>query len=450
MNNLVVIGAEGMDYIGGKVLQYKEEIIYHVQKLIQIQSVATEPLPGKPSGEGVHQALEYVLELGRSLGFHAISVDGYAGHIEYGQGSELAAVLVHVDTVPLGDGWTYPPLEARVVEGAIYGRGASDNKHAVVTAVYSLYALKVAGIIPKRRIRVIIGTREETGMTDMDYYFEREPLPDYGFVTDGGYPIANAEKGSYIIEFSQALKLQESWLECEAGEAPNVIPDYAEAWFRTGAQITGSELAKGKAGHGAFPHSGVNAIAKLLEKLSTHPNMHELAVKSFVQFASTYIGLEVTGQTLGIAYKHSTYGEVTVNIGQLSIQRDQVSMVLDIRYPVGTNKVELIHSLQQIATQANINMAVMKDLPELYVEPESELIRRLSDAYEKVTGQPAELYTMAGGTYAKKLRNTGVIFGPTFPDSPPTNFHKADEHIRIDHMLRHAEVCTQALYELSR
>ncbi|MNI82284.1 dipeptidase PepV [compost metagenome] len=57
---------------------------------------------------------------------------------------------------------------------------------------------------------------------------------------------------------------------------------------------------------------------------------------------------------------------------------------------------------------------------------------------------------MAGGTYAKKLRNTGVTFGPAFPGAPPTRYHQADEHIGIDQLLRHAEVCTQALYELGR
>ncbi|GAA3320337.1 hypothetical protein GCM10020331_030920 [Ectobacillus funiculus] len=32
-------------------------------------------------------------------------LDGYAGHIEMGQGEELIGVLCHVDVVPEGDGW---------------------------------------------------------------------------------------------------------------------------------------------------------------------------------------------------------------------------------------------------------------------------------------------------------------------------------------------------------
>lgn len=438
-----------MTDISATVLQYKDEMIYHLQQLIRIYSAASEPLPGKPSGEGVHRALEYVLELGRSLGFRAENIDGYAGHIEYGEGDQLAAVLTHVDTVELGEGWTYPPLEARIVGDLLYGRGASDNKYAVITAIYSLYALKEAGIKPSRRMRVIFGTREETGMTDMDYYFAKEPLPDFGFVTDGGYPIANAEKGSLTVELIQRLERRESWLECEVGDSPNVIPAYAEACFRTEQQVIGIEQASGKAGHAAFPDDGINAIAGLIAKLSVHSSMNNLAAESFIQFAAKHIGHEVRGETLGIAFSDETYGDVTVSIGLMMIKRDWASLVLDIRYPIGASKDHIIEQLKRAASSANIDCRVEKDLPVIYVDPESELIRRLSHAYELVTGQPAKLYAMAGGTYAKKLRNSGVIFGPSFPGSPPTNFHRADEHISIKSMLRHAEVCTQALYELS-
>lgn len=445
-----------MSFIGAAVRAYREHMIAHTRELVQIHSAASEPLPGKPSGEGVAQALEYVLALGQSLGFRTRLVDGYAGHIEYGHGDEIAAVLTHVDTVPLGEGWTYPPLEAEIVDGRLYGRGASDNKYAVIAAIYSLYALKEAGIVPRRRIRIIIGTREETGMTDMDYYFAREPLPTYGIVTDGPYPICNAEKGSLVLHISSELEERECWIEAGAGTAPNMVPDYARAALCTGSGEREAVEAFGSPGHGAFPQGGRNAIALLVGSLAARlPTWNAqaeegLAANALLSFAIEKLGSELDGQSLGIAYDQEIHGQVTVNCAQLQSSRSEIRLVLDIRYPVGVDSEFILRTVGDSAGEYGLTVRVAQHMPALYIEPESELIRRLTRAYETATGEKASLISMAGGTYAKKLHGRAVTFGPSFPGAPPSRFHQADENIGIDELLRHAEVCTQALYELSQ
>ncbi|MEK5448389.1 Sapep family Mn(2+)-dependent dipeptidase [Paenibacillus sp. FSL R7-0331] len=444
-----------MSYIGAKVRAYEQQMIAQLQALIRINSAASEPLPGMPEGQGVAEALAFVLQLGRELGFRVRSVDGYAGHIEYGEGEEMAAVLTHVDTVPAGDGWTYPPLAAQIVDGNIYGRGASDNKYAVIAAIYSLYALKEAGIKPNRRLRVIFGTKEETGMTDMDYYFAREPLPLYGFVTDGPYPICNAEKGSIVLELQAEFPAQAQWLEADAGLAPNMVPDYACASLHGAGGETERLEAAGQPGHGAYPHGGRNSITLLIRQLTGRlpewTAAGELpAAAALLTFADQQIGAELDGRSLGIAYDDKEHGAVTVNVALLRLSRTSARLTLDIRYPAGMDGDSIFHSVRGQAEQSGLSVHLRKHLPALYVDPESELIRRLARAYETVIGETAVLISMAGGTYAKKLQNTGVIFGPAFPGAPPTRYHQADEHIGIDQMLLHAEVCTQALYELSR
>ena len=56
----------------------KDEIIENVQNLIKIPSVYMESNDSRyPFGEKVNNALEFMLNLGKSLGFRTKNVDGY-------------------------------------------------------------------------------------------------------------------------------------------------------------------------------------------------------------------------------------------------------------------------------------------------------------------------------------------------------------------------------------
>ena len=120
-----------MDFLK-EFVKYRDEIIKHTVELVAINSVGVENevVNGVtyPFGIGNYKALEYVLNLGKSLGFETKNVEGVCGHIEYGEGEEIFAVLSHVDVVPAIGDWTNPPFEAIVRDGKIYGRGTSDDK----------------------------------------------------------------------------------------------------------------------------------------------------------------------------------------------------------------------------------------------------------------------------------------------------------------------------------
>ena len=93
--------------VGNKILNYRDDIVKSLSELIKIRSVTDTPSEGKPFGGGVNQALEYMLSLGESLGLKTKNIDGYAGHVEYGEGEEIAGVLVHLDVVPEGKGMDF-------------------------------------------------------------------------------------------------------------------------------------------------------------------------------------------------------------------------------------------------------------------------------------------------------------------------------------------------------
>ncbi|MGL5797874.1 MAG: dipeptidase PepV, partial [Cetobacterium sp.] len=92
------------------VLGYKDEVIKSIGDSVRIKSVQEAPIEGMPFGEGPAKALQHMLNLGKELGFEVQNFDNYAGHIDFGTGSdeEIIAILGHVDVVPEGKGWDYP------------------------------------------------------------------------------------------------------------------------------------------------------------------------------------------------------------------------------------------------------------------------------------------------------------------------------------------------------
>ena len=156
----------------------KEAIIRSVQESIRFPSVeAPSAGEGAPFGEAVKGALEHALELGRSFGFEVSNLDGYAGCIDYGEGEEMLGVVCHVDVVPEGEGWSYPPYAAELHDGKIFGRGAMDDKGPAICAIYALAAVKQAALPMKRRVRIILGTNEETGWGCMEHYKKVAEIP---------------------------------------------------------------------------------------------------------------------------------------------------------------------------------------------------------------------------------------------------------------------------------
>ena len=126
---------------------YKTEIIQKTQELIQIPSILFNSAnPNHPFGDAINDALEYMLNLGKSLDFRTKNIDGYCGYIEFGEGQEIIGIIGHLDVVPANDKWTYPPFSGTIHNNKIYGRSVIDDKGScicsiVITSLLMLFLL---------------------------------------------------------------------------------------------------------------------------------------------------------------------------------------------------------------------------------------------------------------------------------------------------------------------
>lgn len=447
----------------------KEDIVVKLQEFIQICSTKAPPAHGAPFGQGIHDALDWILQLGVSMGFTAKNINGYAGSLEFGTG-KLFGILGHIDVVPEGEGWSVPPYSGLIRDGKVYGRGALDDKGPTLAALYAMKRLKDSGLPLKRTIRLILGTDEESGWEDMEVYTKHEALPIEGFAPDGGFPLIHAEKGILHIELQKKLLPLPHVVSIIGGERANVVPDLCTILLKNlpeellltrlsqytpppgvsleikTQETTGSMLmVNGLGAHGSLPHKGKNACLYGLDFLQTLPlEKQELAL---IQWILSYPGNGYEGEGFQINFEDEVSGKLSLNVGICELKYDHLRLVLDIRYPVTVRSEQILEQIRGLCSREKISVHILSEQYPHHVPKNSLLVQTLLSAYEKVTGRDAYAYAIGGGTYAKVMRS-GVAFGPTFPGEPELA-HCADEYIAIDHLYLMTEIYAQALFDIA-
>ena len=89
-----------------------------------------------------------------------------------GRDSSLKPILPsgHMDVVPVESGteakWQHAPFAGRIADGFVWGRGAIDDKSAVLGTLEAVEALLAEGLEPARTVYLAFGHDEEVGGTN--------------------------------------------------------------------------------------------------------------------------------------------------------------------------------------------------------------------------------------------------------------------------------------------
>ncbi|URZ07735.1 dipeptidase PepV [Clostridium felsineum] len=465
-----------MDKINEKIDLLKDDMVSSIQDILRIKSISGEKEGNAPFGKGTADALEYALKLAERLGFKTVNLDNYVGYAEYGEGEEYVAVLGHLDVVPEGDGWNYPPYGAEIHDGNLYARGAMDDKGPTIACLYSLKAIVDAGLTMSKKVRVIFGLDEETGSgKDTEHYLKYEKPPVLGFTPDAEYPIINGEKGITIFnlvkDFKNDYEGETKIQYVKGGDRSNIVPPYAEAGIkadlkgeiidkcesfceRTGYDLKAEEKddmviikSKGIAAHGSTPHLGKNAIMQLLSFLD-ELNLGKSDLTDYIAFLNKYIGMETDGESFGIGMEDKVSGKLSFNVGVIDFSRDLGKVILNVRYPVTCKYEDMMTGINDRIANTGIRIENMTHQKSLYYPEDHKLVKILQKVYEDQTGNEPKLLSIGGGTYAKEMPNV-VGFGPIFPGEPDVD-HQANEFIKVEHIVLNAKIYAHAIYELAR
>lgn len=446
----------------------KQEILDDLKGLIQINSELTTFDPKRteaPFGEGIDEALTYMLNLGKRDGFQTLNADHYAGHIEYGTQDEYVGMVGHLDVVPAGSGWSFPPYGAVIHDGKMYGRGTEDDKGPTLAAYYAMKILKDLNVPLSKRIKLVLGTDEETQWRCVKHYFTQFPeQPVAGFIPDSEFPLTYGEKGILKVTVRGNVK-KTQLVSFNAGLRDNMVPDNAVAVvtdislkshfenflaknnYQGNASVDNNLLKlsiDGKSAHGSTPEEGINAAYLMVHFFN------EVGItNAFVDAINTYLLDDPKGVKIGIDYHDEEMGPVTLNAGVFILEKEAFEIILNPRYPNGVDSDEFVRKIKLAFESLGLSVELGKHQKLLYVDPKSEMIEKLMNVYIKYSKDvDAKPQTTGGGTFARAMKNS-VAFGPHFPGKP-SYIHQKDEYIILDDFFMSIAIYADALYQLAK
>lgn len=452
----------------------REEMIRDISTLIRIPSEKDEPKGNMPFGENLAKALAAAEEIARGMGFSVKNYDNYTAAVDLNDLPRQLDILAHLDVVPAGNGWSVTkPFEPLVKDGKLYGRGSSDDKGPAMAALYAMKAVRDLGVPLKKNVRLVLGTDEECGSSDITYYYEREKEAPMTFSPDASFPVINIEKGRYSIwvkaEWHENAEMPRI-LSVHGGVKSNVVPDTAEAVVegfsvselavyskkatkRTGVTFDFREddgkiivEAHGACAHASTPDEGNNAITGLIDFLAGIPFAKSEGFEKLCAVNTLFPHGDWQGKACGVAMQDEVSGSLTMSMNLFEYEQNGLKFFFDGRIPVcATNE-----NLKDIFYAKAKSMGFIPEdkgvSPAHYVPKNTPFIQTLLKCYEQYSGRKGECISTGGGTYTHRLKN-GVAFGCALPETD-NHMHGADEYAVIDELLLGAKIFTQVIFDL--
>lgn len=435
-----------------------------LDRLVSIPSVGGAQDGDAPFGKEALSALNEVTNIALEMGLIAYIFDNRIAVIDlYSTPFPKVGILTHVDVVPAGNGWTYEPFRVTKEADKLYGRGVIDNKGPIVS---TLYAMKYAkeNLNLKNNFRLIVGSDEECGSSDLSYYMDRQKLPEYVFTPDANYPVINTEKGRATGNFTKTIKqsAEKKILNAKGGTVINAVPDRAYATFQGYEKQELDSAAKecsasvkyefkeineniteltvyGKSAHASLPENGENALTALCELLSKLDTQWEVIYNACPH-------KDVYAKALETDCEDEISGKLTFSFDLLDFDGEKFKGTFDIRFPVCLTVQELKTKLISGFKNFGLKLEDYSAVPPHHTDSDSILVKALLCAYETVTGKTGKPLAVGGGTYAHGIPGA-VAFGPEFSEID-NKIHGADEFISLEHFKINTNMIYNAMLKL--
>jgi len=326
------------------------------------------------------------------------------------EGADPGAHLVlngHIDVFPAGnrEHWTHDPWSGAIVDGRIYGRGATDMKCGTTASIFAFAYLHRIRDKLKGKLTLTCVLDEETfGPWGARYLLEHHPELQ-------GDCCLNGEPSSPLtIRFGEKGPL----------------------WLAFTIQTAGA--------HGAYPHvssSATKIAARLIVELEALADIQAVVPERVEAVLGRNADLIDAAQGKGAA---EILRKVTVNIGvidgglKVNMVPGTCKLEVDIRVPIGLDKESVMAEVQKIvARHPEVSFKEINYTPPSWCDPDGKMVRCIQqNVWDLKRFEPQPIASL-GGTDARLWRYRDVpayVYGPF-----PRNMGAADENVEIEEFL---------------
>lgn len=304
--------------------------------------------------------------------------------------------ICHMDTMPVGEGWTVPALEGVIRDGRLYGRGSCDMKAGLAAAMIAFRNLTARGVRPRYDFRLIATVNEEDAMTGSEQA-----------VRDG-----YVDADSYV-------------LDAEPTDSRIQVAHKGKTWFVL--------KVRGRTCHASMPEKGCDAIAAMAEILTR------------------------INRKLARLPRHPEMGPCTATFGTIQggwnpyIVPDACTATIDLRLVPPVTNEETVDLVREAVAEglaaapgAECDVEVTAMRPAIERDDGSFLLARLKSAVEEAAGAPLPVsffpgYTDTAVIAALTGNKNCMSFGPGSLDQA----HRPDEFVPCEEIVRSAAVMTR-------
>lgn len=288
----------------------------------------------------------------------------------------------HFDTFPAGerDRWEHDPFSGEVVDGEVWGRGATDM-HAGFVASFAAfrYLYEHRGEFQGRVTFAATSDEESGGRWGAEYLLDN--YPEYR-----GDALINGEPTSPdLVSFGTRGML---WLDVEV---------------------------RGVSGISAYP-TGVNAIEEvygLVEDLNAnHDDLVHVdgVLREVIDGSRETIDANFgAGATDHVLDLRTNVGTITGG-EKVNLYAERARAEVDVRLPITTDGAEVLERIRSLAADrdAEFDISVMTRTDPTYTHPDDPIVRAFVEEAASVRGSPPDLYPGMAGTDTRFYRHHGV------------------------------------------
>lgn len=307
----------------------------------------------------------------------------------------------HIDVVPAGDGWTFPPFHSTLKDGKIYGRGAADMKAGVAAMIQAALLLKKAGCPFHGELHLFFNVDEEVTNQGMKQFLDDSLTADYALISEPtGMDITIGHRG--VARFHVKTK--------------------------------------GTPGHSAFVRQPDNAIVKMRAFLTALENLSDV-IK------------ERKDQTLGAALLNITQ----INGGTAAnVIPEECTVVLDRRLLPGEQeeevKGEIVQSLSKVQEETGFSFELKTDsfLPASQISEGHPFVKALERVSQQVNTEPISIKvfgaTCEAPFFAVHKQIPTIVCGPGELEQA----HVKDEFVEKEQYIRAVHTFTNLVPHLCK